>query len=87
MPNCSGEPPTPRESHTAVTFTPRNGPGPKLLIYGGMSGFRLGDICILDIPSMTWSKVDHSGSIPFPRSLHTATVIDQKMYIDRKSVV
>ncbi|XP_027205977.2 host cell factor [Dermatophagoides pteronyssinus] len=81
MPNCSGEPPTPRESHTAVTFTPRNGPGPKLLIYGGMSGFRLGDICILDIPSMTWSKVDPSGSIPFPRSLHTATVIDQKMYI------
>lgn len=61
MPNCTGEPPTPRESHTAVTFTPRSGPGPKLLIYGGMSGFRLGDICILDIPSMTWSKIDPSG--------------------------
>ncbi|OTF72803.1 Kelch domain containing Galactose oxidase-like protein [Euroglyphus maynei] len=81
MPSCTGEPPTPRESHTAVAFTPRNGPGPKLLIYGGMSGFRLGDICILDIPTMTWSKIDPSGSIPFPRSLHTATVINQKMYI------
>lgn len=48
MPNTSGMPPPPRESHTAVSYTDPHG-NPLLIIYGGMSGARLGDLWVLDI--------------------------------------
>ncbi|KAJ6222140.1 hypothetical protein RDWZM_000685 [Blomia tropicalis] len=80
-PHTFGSRPSPRESHTAVSFTPSTGGSTKLLIYGGMSGFRLGDIWILDTESMTWSRPQINGNIPSPRSLHSATVLNQKMYI------
>ena len=60
MPVTTGNPPSPRESHTAVSFTPKIG-GPKLLIYGGMCGNRLNDVYILDIHSMCWNKLDVFG--------------------------
>lgn len=56
MPKTYGTPPCPRESHTAVAFTPMCGTSTKLLIYGGMCGKRLGDIWILDLDSMTWTN-------------------------------
>lgn len=56
-----GVSPSARESHTAVSFTPTNSHSTKLLIYGGMSGFRLGDVWILDIATMTWSKPNIPG--------------------------
>lgn len=55
-PATYGTPPSARESHTAISFTPKDGGAPKLLIYGGMSGFRLGDIWILDTDTLTWSR-------------------------------
>lgn len=44
-----GQPPPPRESHTAVGYVEKDGRRPRLIIYGGMSGCRLGDLWQLDI--------------------------------------
>ncbi|KAB7506202.1 Host cell factor 1 [Armadillidium nasatum] len=79
IPDTNGDPPPPRESHTGVTYTSKD--RPKLVIYGGMSGTRLGDLWILDIGTMTWEKPCVGGSHPLPRSLHSATLIGNKMYV------
>ena len=47
-PTVYGTSPPPRESHTAVAHTDSKG-NSRLIIYGGMSGCRLGDLWILDI--------------------------------------
>uniref|UniRef100_A0A0A9Y2K0 Host cell factor 1 n=2 Tax=Lygus hesperus TaxID=30085 RepID=A0A0A9Y2K0_LYGHE len=80
LPQTYGNPPSPRESHSAVGHTDSLG-NPKLIIYGGMSGFRLGDLWILDINSMTWTQPVVDGPPPLPRSLHTSSVIGDKMYV------
>lgn len=46
-----------------------------------MSGCRLGDLWQLDIETMTWSKPHVGGQAPLPRSLHSATLINNKMYV------
>ncbi|XP_078110254.1 host cell factor 1b [Sander vitreus] len=79
IPQTSGLPPPPRESHTAVASSGRS--ANRLIIYGGMSGCRLGDLWVLHIDSLTWSKPDLNGSAPLPRSLHSATTINNKMYV------
>lgn len=47
IPPTSGQAPPPRESHTAVVTANRS--ANRLIIYGGMSGCRLGDLWVLDI--------------------------------------
>ncbi|KAM9855603.1 host cell factor 1b [Aulostomus maculatus] len=79
LPVTSGQPPPPRESHTAVVTS--GCAGNRLIIYGGMSGCRLGDLWVLDIDSLVWSKPSLSGTAPLPRSLHSATAINNKMYV------
>ncbi|XP_026223503.1 host cell factor 1b isoform X2 [Anabas testudineus] len=79
IPVTSGQPPPPRESHTAVVTSGRR--ASKLIIYGGMSGCRLGDLWVLNTDSLTWSKPALSGTGPLPRSLHSATSINNKMYV------
>ncbi|XP_041801023.1 host cell factor 1-like [Chelmon rostratus] len=79
IPLTSGQPPPPRESHTAVVTSGRG--ANRLIIYGGMSGCRLGDLWMLDIDSLTWSKPALNGTAPLPRSLHSATTINNKMYV------
>lgn len=76
-----GQPPPPRESHTAVAYVGPDGKNAKLVIYGGMSGCRLGDLWILDVDSMTWIRPMVLGVPPLPRSLHSATLINNKMYV------
>lgn len=49
IPQYCGQPPPPRESHTAVAYTGINDKHARLIIYGGMSGCRLGDLWQLDI--------------------------------------
>ena len=44
LPIVNGTPPPPRESHTCVAFGEKDGRRPRLIIYGGMSGCRLGDL-------------------------------------------
>nr|XP_046253106.1 host cell factor 1b isoform X2 [Scatophagus argus] len=79
IPLTSGQPPPPRESHTAAVSSGRG--ANRLIIYGGMSGCRLGDLWVLDIDSLTWSKPALGGAAPLPRSLHSATTINNKMYV------
>ncbi|XP_053281564.1 host cell factor 1b isoform X2 [Pleuronectes platessa] len=79
VPLTSGPPPPPRESHTAVVTSGRG--ENRLIIYGGMSGCRLGDLWVLDIDTLTWTKPGLSGTAPVPRSLHSATAINNKMYV------
>ncbi|CAH8837333.1 unnamed protein product [Trichobilharzia szidati] len=83
IPNTYGQPPTPRESHSAVAYQVLDGMVKKwrLLVYGGMSGNRLGDLWQLEIDTMTWIKPIISGDPPAPRSLHSATVIGNRMFV------
>ncbi|KAH8858979.1 Host cell factor 1 [Schistosoma japonicum] len=83
IPNTYGQPPTPRESHSAVAYQVLDSMIKKwrLLVYGGMSGNRLGDLWQLEIDTMTWIKPIVSGDLPAPRSLHSATVIGNRMFV------
>ncbi|CAN7989475.1 unnamed protein product [Ixodes hexagonus] len=81
VPQVFGQPPPPRESHTAVAYQTREGRQARLIVYGGMSGCRLGDLWQLDVESMSWSKPAVLGLAPLPRSLHSATLIGQRMFV------
>ncbi|KAL7025886.1 hypothetical protein ACKWTF_013679 [Chironomus riparius] len=70
------EEPCPRESHTSILY--KN----QLIVYGGMNGKRrLNDIWMLDLDSFSWIKLTTTGTIPLARSMHTATLVDNEMYI------
>ncbi|XP_030070275.1 host cell factor 2 isoform X2 [Microcaecilia unicolor] len=81
IPATKGPLPSPRESHTSVVYCRKDSGKPKLYIFGGMCGCRLGDFWELDIESMSWSRPEPEGISPLPRSLHTANVIGNKMYV------
>ncbi|KAI2662067.1 Host cell factor 1 [Labeo rohita] len=81
IPITYGVLPPPRESHTAVVYTEKTSKKSRLVIYGGMSGCRLGDLWTLDIDTLTWNKPAISGAAPLPRSLHSATTITNKMFV------
>uniref|UniRef100_A0A3Q4B6S8 Fibronectin type-III domain-containing protein n=1 Tax=Mola mola TaxID=94237 RepID=A0A3Q4B6S8_MOLML len=79
IPETQGGGPSARESHSSVAY---NGLGtPKLYIFGGMQGCRLNDLWQLDLETMVWSTPQTRGPTPFPRSLHSASLIANKMYI------
>uniref|UniRef100_A0A3Q3A928 Host cell factor C2 n=1 Tax=Kryptolebias marmoratus TaxID=37003 RepID=A0A3Q3A928_KRYMA len=79
VPETKGDGPCPRESHTAVVYTGLS--SSKLYIFGGMRGCRLNDFWQLDLNSMVWSTPVTRGPAPLPRSLHSANVIGNKMYV------
>ena len=81
IPDINGVPPPPRESHTCVAYKGINGSNSQLIIYGGMSGCRLGDLWILYVDSMQWVKPNVGGTVPLPRSLHSATLINNRMFV------
>ncbi|XP_069694515.1 host cell factor-like isoform X2 [Periplaneta americana] len=81
LPQTFGTSPPPRESHTGVAYTDKATGKSRLVIYGGMSGCRLGDLWLLDCDTMTWSKPAVNGSPPLPRSLHSATLIGCRMFV------
>jgi host cell factor len=56
IPITYGECPPPRESHTAVAWHDKAVGRSYLVVYGGMSGCRLGDLWILDIETLSWSR-------------------------------
>ena len=49
IPATYGSCPPPRESHSAIAVSNKDGNAQKLIVYGGMSGCRLGDLWILNI--------------------------------------
>ncbi|KAM6896054.1 host cell factor 2 isoform 1-T1 [Lycodopsis pacificus] len=79
IPETKGGGPSARESHTSVAYTGLG--SPKLFIFGGMHGRRLDDLWQLDLDTMVWSTAETRGSTPLPRSLHSASVIGNKMYV------
>ncbi|XP_070709872.1 host cell factor 2 [Pempheris klunzingeri] len=79
IPETKGGAPSARESHTSVAYTGHG--SPKLFIFGGMQGCRLDDLWQLDLDTMVWSTPETRGSMPLPRSLHSASVIGNKMYV------
>ncbi|XP_034112127.1 host cell factor isoform X1 [Drosophila albomicans] len=81
IPKTFGDSPPPRESHTGISFISKDSKKLRLLVYGGMSGCRLGDLWLLDTDSMTWEKPRTRGQAPLPRSLHSSTMIANKMYV------
>ncbi|KFO05166.1 Host cell factor 2, partial [Balearica regulorum gibbericeps] len=81
IPMTKGILPSPRESHTAIIYCRKDLGSPKMYIFGGMCGCRLNDLWELDIETMTWSRPETKGTVPLPRSLHTANVIGNKMYV------
>ncbi|KAH8403600.1 hypothetical protein KR222_003111 [Zaprionus bogoriensis] len=81
IPKTFGDSPPPRESHTGISFMSKHTGRLSLLIYGGMSGCRLGDLWLLNTDSMTWEKPRTRGQAPLPRSLHSSTMIANKMYV------
>lgn len=81
MPETFGDKPPPRESHTGVAYTYKSTNCPHLVIYGGMSGCRMGDLWLLNTETLKWSRPPTLGPNPLPRSLHTATLINDRMYV------
>ncbi|KAJ8046739.1 Host cell factor 1 [Holothuria leucospilota] len=81
LPEVHGNLPPARESHTCVSYSGRDGKSPRLIVYGGMSGCRLGDLWQLNIDSMTWIRPEVHGPVPLPRSLHSATTIGHRMFV------
>lgn len=68
IPITYGVLPPPRESHTAVVYTEKDNKKSKLIIYGGMSGCRLGDLWTLDIGNgirngILWVGIECSGKM------------------------
>lgn len=74
--NISGPSPSARESHTASLYEYDD--QKFLYLYGGMNGERLGDIWILDLVHFVWRQIDARGTIPLPRSLHSANIIKNR---------
>lgn len=81
QPQHYGTPPFGREGHTAVAYQSPGGRHNKLIIYGGMNGIRLADMYLLDVDTMVWTEVRYGGKVPRGRSLHTASIVDRKMYV------
>ncbi|KAB0801371.1 hypothetical protein PPYR_05725 [Photinus pyralis] len=81
IPITQGPTPPPRESHTGVAHVDKAQRKSFLVIYGGMSGCRLGDLWLLNTDTLTWTKPQVAGPTPLPRSLHTSTLIGNKMYV------
>ncbi|CAH1103409.1 unnamed protein product [Psylliodes chrysocephalus] len=81
IPQTNGPAPPPRESHTGVAYLDKKKGRSFLVIYGGMSGCRLGDLWFLETETMTWLKPQVSGITPLPRSLHTSTLIGHRMFV------
>ncbi|KAM3725360.1 Host cell factor [Dirofilaria immitis] len=79
-PDTYGSAPPPRESHSAV-IVENSGEHRQMIIFGGMNGCRLGDLWILDLVSMTWTKPEIAGIPPQPRSLHSANIIAERMIV------
>lgn len=60
LPITYGETPPPRESHTAVAYVCKKTKKSYLVIYGGMSGCRLGDLWLLDIGELSQKTIFRS---------------------------
>lgn len=77
LPPVTGSIPSARRSHT---LTHSNG---KLYLFGGSgtSGTKMSDCYRLDVSTLVWTSLATSGDVPTGRDGHTATILDEKLYI------
>lgn len=92
IPITYGVLPPPRESHTAVVYTEKTSRKSRLIIYGGMSGCRLGDLWTLDIGMIFVQKEATEkpvGSVFYWKSNHCSQLkhISFKVYVVAASVL
>lgn len=69
------------ELYIVVVYIEKDNKKFKLVIYGGMSGCRLGDLWILDIDILMWNKFSFSGVVFFFCSFYLVIIIGNKMYV------
>ncbi|XP_062197307.1 acyl-CoA-binding domain-containing protein 4-like isoform X1 [Phragmites australis] len=68
--------PAPRDSHGAVAV------GGRLFVYGGDCGDRYhGEVDVLDVDTMAWSRFAVKGASPGVRAGHAAVSVGSKVYI------
>ncbi|KAG2597107.1 hypothetical protein PVAP13_5KG190300 [Panicum virgatum] len=68
--------PAPRDSHGAVAV------GGRLFVYGGDCGDRYhGEVDVLDVDTMAWSRFPVKGASPGVRAGHAAISVGSKVYI------
>jgi len=81
QPASSGEPPIPREGHTASVV------GTQMVVFGGAGldaderSINLHDLHVLSTESMVWSQPKCSGRPPQERRYHSASVVGDEMLI------
>ena len=68
----SGDAPTARNGHSAVSWIDSITNDPKMTVFGGIGGARKNDVHILNLVTGAWSEVTTSGDAPDARQLHTA---------------
>lgn len=79
-PDTTGKAPSPRYYHTMIRLEKLN----ILVIYGGRNdetGISYGDVHILKLDNFAWASVSVTGEIPSPRSSHSATCLNNNLYI------
>jgi len=76
-PIFTGPVPSARAGHTATQVNS------KMFLFGGGDGSNhyLNDLHILDTETMSWSQAYVAGTTPAARSRHTATLVENKLYI------
>lgn len=88
-PNTQGKAPISRVGHTC-TYIPSlysvSSPGQRiqdsLLVLGGGDGENhLNDIHILELSTLTWKTLYTAGNTPSPRSRHTATLVENQLFV------
>ncbi|KAF2586391.1 hypothetical protein F2Q70_00037705 [Brassica cretica] len=74
---CRGVSPSPRSDHAAAVHAERY-----LLIFGGGSHATcFGDLHVLDLQTMEWSRPAQQGEAPTPRSGHAGVTIGENWFI------
>jgi N-acetylneuraminic acid mutarotase len=69
--------PPPRARHTATVI----GEG-KILVFGGLDRRkRYNDVWVLDTMQKTWTCVVPEGKAPSPRAHHSATLVDNVLWV------
>jgi len=81
QPIVRGTPPVERESHSCVFYRGQTENRPKLIVYGGMNGHRLGDLWSFHLDFSQWTQLTPSGLAPPPRSLHSSVIIGHRMFV------